>query len=311
MKKFPKISAILVAMVLVLSFAGCSDGGSSNGDETVGGFSSGSGSGSGSSSGGSSSSGSGSSSGSSSSSGSQSGSESGSGSSSGGSSSSESGSGSSSGTSSTKNILAGKTYYSIDFEEVYYNSELSKKAKIDVLMFAFDSNGQKVKFTGFKYRFKDGAVKVDSNNTIDSGEFDYSVSGSTLTIKAIADGMDLIAKINSDGSIKDNDGFVMKKFKGNFYAIAGAEVRDENRLVAKAHIVIVDGAVCTYESHSVKCKLNANPEEGSTVANGTVSGNTLTFTFEEGGKPEKVPGSLSDKEIVIGTPEDGLTLKRM
>lgn len=80
MRKFTKISAALAAMVLVLSFAGCSDGGSSNGDEIVGGSSSGSGSGSGSSSGGSSSSGSGSSS---------SGSESGSGSSSGGSSESE------------------------------------------------------------------------------------------------------------------------------------------------------------------------------------------------------------------------------
>lgn len=61
MRKFTKISAALAAMVLVLSFAGCSDGGSSNGDEIVGGSSSGSGSGSGSSSGGSSSSGSGSS----------------------------------------------------------------------------------------------------------------------------------------------------------------------------------------------------------------------------------------------------------
>lgn len=56
MRKFAKISAALAAMVLVLSFAGCSDGGSSNGDEIVGGSSSGSGSGSGSSSGGSSSS---------------------------------------------------------------------------------------------------------------------------------------------------------------------------------------------------------------------------------------------------------------
>ena len=62
MRKFTKISAALAAMVLVLSFAGCSDGGSSNGDGIVGGSSSESGSGSGSSSGGSSSSGSGSSS---------------------------------------------------------------------------------------------------------------------------------------------------------------------------------------------------------------------------------------------------------
>ena len=50
MRKFAKISAALAAMVLVLSFAGCSDGGSSNGEEIAGGSSSGSGSGSGSSS---------------------------------------------------------------------------------------------------------------------------------------------------------------------------------------------------------------------------------------------------------------------
>ena len=104
MRKFTKISAALAAMVLVLSFAGCSDGGSSNGDENVGSSSSGSGSGSGSSSGGSSSSGSGSSS-SGDSSGSQSGSESGAGSSSGGSSSS--GSGSSSGSSSSTGSSSG------------------------------------------------------------------------------------------------------------------------------------------------------------------------------------------------------------
>ena len=104
MKKFTKISAVLAAMVLVLSFAGCSDGGSSNGDENVGGSASGSGSGSGSSSGGSSSSGSGSSS-SGDSSGSQSGSESGSGSSSGGSSSSGSGSSSSESDDDWKTIL--------------------------------------------------------------------------------------------------------------------------------------------------------------------------------------------------------------
>ena len=39
MRKFTKISAALAAMVLVISFAGCSDGGSSNGDEiTIIGF---------------------------------------------------------------------------------------------------------------------------------------------------------------------------------------------------------------------------------------------------------------------------------
>ena len=63
------------------------------------------------------------------------------------------------GTSSTKNILAGKTYYSIDFEKKEYTSELINKAKIRVIMFAFDSNGQKVKFTGLKYNFKNGVVE--------------------------------------------------------------------------------------------------------------------------------------------------------
>ena len=301
MRKFTKISAALAAMVLVLSFAGCSDGGSSNGDEVVGGSSSGSGSGSGSSSGGSSSSGSGSSS---------SGSESGSGSSSGGSSESESGSGSSSGTSSTKNILAGKTYYSIDFKTVEYTSAENNKAKIRVFMFAFDSNGQKVKFTNLKYNFKNGDVEVDKNNIILSDEFDYSVSSSTLTIKAIADGEDLIATIDSDGSIKDNEGFVMKEFKGNLYAIAEAEV-DGSKLKAKAHTVIVNGTVCTYGSHTFKCKSNADPQEDSEVINGTVSGNTLTFIFEEDGETGTAYGSLSDTEIVIDTPDNGLTLKRM
>ena len=309
MRKFTKISAALAAMVLVLSFAGCSDGGSSNGDENVGSSSSGSGSGSGSSSGGSSSSGSGSSS-SGDSSGSQSGSESGSGSSSGGSSSSESGSGSSSGTSSTKNILAGKTYYSIDFETVEYTSAENNKAKIRVFMFAFDSNGQKVKFTNLKYNFKNGDVEVDRNNIILSDEFDYSVSGSTMTIKAIADGEDLIATIDSDGSIKDNEGFVMKEFKGNLYAIAEGEA-NEKRLLAKAHIAIVNGASCTCESRTFSVKSNADPQEGSEVVNGTVSGNTLTFIFEEDGKTETAYGSLSDTEIVIDTPDGGLTLKRM
>ena len=210
------------------------------------------------------------------------------------------------GTSSTKNILAGKTYYSIDFEKKEYTSELINKAKIRVIMFAFDSNGQKVKFTGLKYNFKNGVV--EKNNDIGSDEFNYSVSGSTLTIKELGNGEDLIATINSDGSIKDNEGSVMKEFKGNLYAIAEAEA-DEKRLLAKAHIAIVDGTVCTCESRTFKS--NANPQEDSEVVNGTVSGNTLTFIFEEDGETGTASGKLSDKEIVIDTPDGGLTLKRM
>ena len=214
------------------------------------------------------------------------------------------------GTSSTKNILAGKTYYSIDFGIVEYTSAENNKAKIRVFMFAFDSNGQKVKFTNLKYNFKNGDVEVDRNNIILSDEFDYSVSGSTMTIKAIADGEDLIATIDSDGSIKDNEGFVMKEFKGNLYAIAEGEA-NEKRLLAKAHIAIVNGASCTCESRTFSVKSNADPQEGSEVVNGTVSGNTLTFIFEEDGKTETAYGSLSDTEIVIDTPDGGLTLKRM
>ena len=88
------------------------------------------------------------------------------------------------GSSSTKNILAGKTYYSIDFEKVDYTSESNNEAKIRVGMFAFDSNGQKVKFTGLEYNFKNGAVDENKDNIIESDELNYSVSGSTLTIKA-------------------------------------------------------------------------------------------------------------------------------
>ncbi len=176
------------------------------------------------------------------------------------------------GSSSTKNILAGKTYYSIDFEKKEYTSELINKAKIRVSMLAFDSNGQKVKFTGLKYNFKNGAVEENKDNIIESDEFDYSVSGSTLTIKELGNGEDLIATINSDGSIKDNEGSVMKEFKGNLYAIAEAEA-DEKRLLAKAHIVIVNGAV---------------------------SGNTLTLGEGE----ETMTGSLSDESIIFIDPED-------
>ena len=202
------------------------------------------------------------------------------------------------GTSSTKNILAGKTYYSIDFEKKEYTSELINKAKIRVSMLAFDSNGQKVKFSGLKYNFKNGAVEENKDNIIESDEFDYSVSGSTLTIKALGNDEDLIATINSDGSIKDNeDGSVMKEFKGNLYAFAEAEA-DEKRLLAKAHIVIVNGASCTYENRIFKS--NANPQEDSEVVKGTVSGNTLTLGEGE----ETMTGSLSDESIIFIDPED-------
>ena len=213
------------------------------------------------------------------------------------------------GTSSTKNILAGKTYYSIDFEKKEYTSELINKAKIRVGMFAFDSNGQKVKYTELKYDFKNGAVEENKDNIIESDVLDYSVSGSTLTIKGPEVGdEDFIATINSDGSIKDNEGSVMKEFKGNLYAFAEAEA-DEKRILATAHIAIVDGTVCTCESRTYKS--NANPQEDSEVVNGTVSGNTLTFIFEEDGETGTASGKLSDKEIVIDTPDGGLTLKRM
>ena len=195
------------------------------------------------------------------------------------------------GTSSTKNILAGKTYYSIDFK-VDYTSESNNEAKIRVGMFAFDSNGQKVKFTGLEYNFKNGAVDENKDNIIESDEFNYSVSGSTLTIKELGNGEDLIATINSDGSI---DG--MKEFKGNLYAFAEAEA-DEKRLLAKAHIVIVNGASCTYENRIFKS--NANPQEDSEVVKGTVSGNTLTLGEGE----ETMTGSLSDESIIFIDPED-------
>ena len=199
------------------------------------------------------------------------------------------------GTSSTKNILAGKTYYSIDFEEKEYTSATVNRAKICISMVAFDSNGQKVKYTELAYDFKNGVV--EKNNDIGSGEFNYSVSGSTLTIKELGNGEDLIATINSDGSIKDNEGSVMKEFKGNLYAFAEAEA-NEKRLLAKAHIVIVNGAVCTYENRIFKS--NANPQEDAEVVKGTVSGNTLTLGEGE----ETMTGSLSDESIIFIDSED-------
>ena len=198
------------------------------------------------------------------------------------------------GTSSTKNILAGKTYYSIDFEKKEYTSKSINKAKIRISMFAFDSNGQKLKYSGLKYDFKNGIVEKD--NIIESDEFDYSVSGSTLTVKFPEDN-DFIAAINSDGSIKDEEGSVMKEFKGNLYAVAEAE-SNEKRILAKAHIVIVNGAVCTYENRIFKS--NANPQEDSEVVKGTVSGNTLTLGEGE----ETMTGSLSDESIIFIDPED-------
>ena len=210
------------------------------------------------------------------------------------------------GTSSTKNILAGKTYYSIDFKKKEFNSATSNKAKIRVSMCAFDSNGQKLKYSGLKYDFKNGTVEKD--NIIESDELDYSVSGSTLTIKFDGDEGDLICTINSDGSIKDEEGSVMKEFKGNLYAVAEAE-SNEKRILAKAHIAIVNGSVCTYENRIFKS--NATPQESTEIVNGTVSGNKLTFTFTEDGETETAYGSLSDEKIVIDTDDDDLTLKRM
>ena len=279
MRKFAKISAVLAAMVLALAFAGCSDGGSSSDDVTVGGSSSGSETG-------------GSSSGNSGNSGSTG---------TGGSSSSGSGSGSESGTSSTKNILAGKTYYSIDFEKVDYTSESNNEAKIRVGMFAFDSNGQKVKYTELKYDFKNGAVEENKDNIIESDVLDYSVSGSSLTIKAPEGvGEDLIATIKSDGSI---DG--MKELKGNLYAFAKAEA-DSKELLAVAYIITVDGTACNLEQQYAD-------DEEPYVLKGTVSGSNLKFTDErKDGQTVTVFGTVSDKEIKMNDSPDGpITLKRM
>ena len=195
------------------------------------------------------------------------------------------------GTSSTKNILAGKTYYSIDFEEKEYTSATVNRAKICISMLAFDSNGQKVKYTELAYDFKNGAVNKD--NIIEPDILDYSVSGSTLTVKAPEGvGEDLIATIKSDGSI---DG--MKELKGNLYAFAEA-VADSEELFAVACIITVDGTVCTCESRTYES--NANPQEDAEVVKGTVSGNTLTLGEGE----ETMTGSLSDESIIFIDPED-------
>ncbi len=205
------------------------------------------------------------------------------------------------GSSSTKNILAGKTYYSIDFEEKEYTSELINKAKIRVSMFAFDSNGQKVKFTGLKYNFKNGVVDENKDNIIESDELNYSVSGSTLTIKAPEGvGEDLIATIKSDGSI---DG--MKELKGNLYAFAKAKA-DSKELLAVAYIITVDGTACNLEQQYAD-------DEEPYVLKGTVSGSNLKFTDErKDGQTVTVFGTVSDKEIKMNDSPDGpITLKRM
>ena len=200
------------------------------------------------------------------------------------------------GTSSTKNILAGKTYYSIDFEEKRFNSAADNRAKICISMLAFDSNGQKVKYTELAYDLKNGAVNKD--NIIETDILDYSVSGSTLTVKAPEGvGEDLTATIKSDGSIKDNEGFVMKEFKGNLYAIAKAAANSEE-LLALACIITVDGTVCTCELRTYES--NANPQEDAEVVKGTVSGNTLTLGEGE----ETMTGSLSDESIIFIDSED-------
>ncbi len=195
-----------------------------------------------------------------------------------------------------KNILAGKTYYSIDFEKVDYTSESNNEAKIRVGMFAFDSNGQKVKFTGLEYNFKNGAVDENKDNIIESDELNYSVSGSTLTIKELGN---LIATIKSDGSI---DG--MKELKGNLYAFAKAKA-DSKELLAEAYIITVDGTACNLEQQY------ANEEPF--VLKGTVSGSTLKFTAEgKDGQTRTVSGTVSDKEIKMeDSPAGPITLKRM
>ena len=200
-----------------------------------------------------------------------------------------------------KNILAGKTYYSIDFEKKEYTSELINKAKIRVSMFAFDSNGQKVKYTELKYDFKNGAVEENKDNIIESDVLDYSVSGSSLTIKAPEGvGEDLIATIKSDGSI---DG--MKELKGNLYAFAKAKA-DSKELLAVAYIITVDGTACNLEQQYAD-------DEEPFVLKGTVSGSNLKFTAEgKDGQIRTVSGTLSDKEINMeDSPEGPITLKRM
>ena len=201
------------------------------------------------------------------------------------------------GSSSTKNILAGKTYYSIDFEKVDYTSESNNEAKIRVGMFAFDSNGQKVKFTGLEYNFKNGAVDENKDNIIESDELNYSVSGSTLTIKELGN---LIATIKSDGSI---DG--MKELKGNLYAFAKAKA-DSKELLAVAYIITVDGTACNLEQQYAD-------DEEPFVLKGTVSGSNLKFTAEgKDGQTRTVSGTLSDKEIKMeDSPVGPITLKRM
>ena len=204
------------------------------------------------------------------------------------------------GTSSTKNILAGKTYYSIDFEEKEYTSATVNRAKICISMVAFDSNGQKVKWTELKYDFKNG--KVEKNETFGPDEFNYSVSGSTLTVGGNND--PLIGTINSDGSI-NAEGSVMKEFKGNLYAFAKAEA-DSKELLAVAYIVIVDGTACNLEQQYAD-------DEEPFVLKGTVSGSNLKFTAEgKDGQTRTVSGTLSDKEIKMENSPDGpITLKRM
>ena len=203
------------------------------------------------------------------------------------------------GTSSTKNILAGKTYYSIDFEEKEYTSATVNRAKICISMAAFDSNGQKVKWTELKYDFKNGAVK--KNEIIGPDEFNYSVSGSSLTVGGNND--PLIGTINSDGSI-NAEGSVMKEFKGNLYAFAKAEA-DSKELLAVAYIITVDGTACNLEQQY--------HNEEPYVLKGTVSGSNLKFTDErKDGQIVTVFGTVSDKEIKMEDSPDGpITLKRM
>lgn len=112
----------------------------------------------------------------------------------------------------------------------------------------------------------------------------------------------LNATIKSDGSI---DG--MKEFKGNLYAIA--EAKADSKIEATAHIVIVNGASCTYEQ-TYQSNLDSEEPWG---LKGTVSGSNLKFTAEgKDGQTRTVSGTVSDKEIKMNDSPDGpITLKRM
>ena len=142
---------------------------------------------------------------------------------------------------------------------------------------------------------------LKKNEIIGPDEFNYSVSGSSLTVGGNND--PLIGTINSDGSI-NAEGSVMKEFKGNLYAFAKAEA-DSKELLAVAYIITVDGTACNLEQQY--------HNEEPYVLKGTVSGSNLKFTDErKDGQIVTVFGTVSDKEIKMEDSPDGpITLKRM